>query len=213
MAVQTDLARSPQPSTHPIDDYALARIEYRVKQLRFQLDLSEQDQEDLRHEMVVELLQAMQRFDPDLSKRETFINRVLDRFVPYILRRHCTQMRRAWDSPLGFEDVSDGFQPCGNDPGQGELSEQDIGELRLDLEPVILGMPERDQAVARLLMTYPSSEVAARIGVHRCSMSRIIGRIREHFTDAGVTISEEPRNTSTATADVEGARNEDEVPQ
>jgi len=196
-----------------IDDYALARIDYRVRQLWLQFDLSEQDQEDVRNDMVVELLQAMKRFNPAKSKRETFINRVLDRFVLYIMRQRCTQMRRACDSPLGFEDVSVGFQPCGNDPGQGETSEQDIDDLRLDLEPVISQLPEGDQEVARLLMIYPSSEVAERIGVHRCSMSRIIARIRKHFTNAGVGVSDEARNTSAAGADVEGAPNEDEVPE
>jgi RNA polymerase sigma-70 factor (ECF subfamily) len=196
---------------NPIDDYALARIDYRVRQLWLQFDLSEEDQEDLRNDMVVELLQAMKRFDPTKAKRETFINRVLDRFVLYFMRQRCTQNRRPCDSPLGYEDIAPGFQPCGNDPGEGGMSEQALDDLRLDLEPVISQLPERDQQVARLLMVYSSSEVAKRIGVHRCSMSRIIARIREHFIQAGIDVWIVQRNTSAPAADVEGAPKKDEA--
>ncbi|MCK4626918.1 MAG: hypothetical protein KAV00_16520 [Phycisphaerae bacterium] len=41
---------------------------------------------DCRHDMVVELLPAFRRFNPDKANREIFINRVLDRSVKYTTR-------------------------------------------------------------------------------------------------------------------------------
>jgi len=56
-----------------IDEYALERISFRIRVLTSQFDLSEAEQEDCRHDMVVELLTAFQRFDPAKAKRETFV--------------------------------------------------------------------------------------------------------------------------------------------
>ncbi len=200
-------------SSSPIDDYALARIDFRVRQLRYQFDLSDEDQADLRNDMVAELLSAFERFNPSKSKRETFTNRVLDRFVLYVTRRRCTWQRRSSDSPIGLDDVHVGFQPRANDPGIGELDEQDLRELRLDLIDVIAQMPERLQRATKLLMVYPRKEVAVRIGVHRCSMTPIIARIREHFEEAGLDDWLGGRNNSGPAADVEGAPKEDKVPE
>ena len=213
MALQTNLTPSSNPTIQPIDDYTMARIDFRVHQLRFQFDLSDEDQEDVRNDMVMELLTAFKRFNPTLAKRETFINRVLDRYVLYVMRQRCTQLRHASDTPLSFDEVASEFQPTGNDPRQGQLSEQDLSTLRLDMQSAITRLSKRDQHIARLLMVYSPSEVADRIGVHRCSMSRIIGRIRERFIKAGMEVWNEERNTFAPTADVESEPGNKEVTQ
>ncbi len=213
MALPTNLTPSSNPTTQPIDDYAMARIDFRVHQLRFQFDLSDEDQEDVRNDMVIELLTAFRRFNPSLAKRETFINRVLDRYVLYVMRQRCTQLRHASDTPLSFDQVASEFQPAGNDPRQGQFSEQDLSTLRLDMQSAITRLSKRDQRIARLLMVYTPSEVAKHIGVHRCSMSRIIGRIREQFVKAGMENWNVERNTFASTADVESEPGNKEVTQ
>jgi RNA polymerase sigma-70 factor (ECF subfamily) len=197
-----------------IDDYALARIDYRVRQLWLQFDLSEHDKEDVHHDMVVELLQAMKRFNPAKAKRETFINRVLDRFVLYIMRQRCTRIRRPSDSPLGFEDVSEGFQPCDNDPGQGETSEQDLRDLRLDLPEIIALLPDDLQRVCFVLQRTSGRAAAKELGIGKSTLYRAIADIRQHFVDHGYTgFPGDSWDTSAPGADVEGAQNENEVPQ
>ncbi len=173
-----------------IDDYALARIDYRVRQLAKRFNLPEDQQEDCRHDMVVELLSAFQRFNPDKAKRETFINRVLDRFVKYTTRVRCTHRRRPSDSPIHFDDIASGYQPIINDPPTGQLDEQGQCELRLDMDTAIARMPGRLQRVCRFLMEFRPAEAAERLGICRQSIYRNISEIREYLTGAGLGMSE-----------------------
>jgi len=173
-----------------VDDYALARIDYRVRELTSQFDLSEDEKEDLRHDMVVELLSAFKRFDPDKATRETFINRVLDKFVKHAIRVRCTRQRRACDSPIGFDDIAPGYESAVNDTRSGQLNEQGLCELRLDLRAAIARMPERLQRVCRLLMTFNPTETARKLGICRQSIYRNIREIRGRLIRAGLGISE-----------------------
>jgi len=192
---RTSTSHPQQQATKPspeqwIDDYALERIDFRVRQLAGRFDLSQDDKEDLRQDMVVELLTALDRFDPDRSKRETFISRVLDKFVRYTARTLSTHQRRASDSPLGLEEVALGFQPVVNDPRDGQLNEQDRRQLRLDMAKAIARMPERLRRICRLLTEYSPAEAAERLGVCRQSIYRNIAEIRRHLAAAGLGPSE-----------------------
>jgi len=174
------------PAEQLIDDYALERIDYRVRRLTNQFGLSEDEQEDCRQDMVVELLSAFDRFDPGKAKRETYINRVLDKFVKHAVRTRCTHRNRACDSPICLDDVAPGFQPVINDPGAGELDEQGRRELRLDMAAVIARMPKRLQRVCRLLMEYTPTEAAEELDISRTSIYRNIAEIHQHLTIAGL---------------------------
>jgi len=182
------------PADQPIDAYALARIDYRVQELADRFNLPGDQQEDLRHDMVVELLSAFQRFNPDKAKRETFINRVLDRFAKYMTRIRCTHRRRACDSPIHFDDVAPGFGSVSNQPATGQLDEQARRELRADVSLVISRMPERFQRTCRALMTFGATDAAEQLGICRQSIYRNIAEIREHFVRAGVGF---PENSAT----------------
>lgn len=189
----------------PIDVYALARIDYRVRRLARRFDLSEADQEDYRNDMVVELQSALRRFDPEKSKRETFINRVLDRYLAYATRNRCTRLRRSCENPLGFDDIHIGYEPIDNDPSHGELSEQGHVGLHIDMASVIGGMPKRLQRACRLLQEFEPAEVAGRLGIHRTSIYRIIREIRERFVAAGLGDWIGLRDKIGPAADVGGA--------
>jgi len=177
-----------------VDDYALARIDHRVRCLAKRFDLREDQQEDFRQDMVVELLSAFARFSPKKAKRETFINRVLDRFVKHTIRAKYARQRRACDNPIRLDNIAPGFQPVVNDPRAGELSEQGQRDLRLDLAAAISRMPCRLQRVCRLLMASRPAEAAGRLGIRRQSIYRNIAEIRACLTEAGLEIS---KNTAT----------------
>jgi len=177
-----------------IDDYALARIDYRVRQLGILFDLPEHRKDDIRQDMVIELIRAFRRFDPVIAKWETFVCRVLDRFVKYISRTEGTRRRRACTNPVGFDDVRKGFSPVANDPRKGELSEQGRRELRADVALIISRMPERLQRICRALMTFGATDAAEQLGICRQSIYRNIAEIREHFVRAGVGF---PENSAT----------------
>ncbi len=190
MAIQTVLTQPTDLSSSSlIVDYALARIDYRMRQLASQFGLSEHEREDYRHDMVVELLSAFKRFDPHKAKRQTFVNRVLDKFVKHAIRGRYTRQRRACDSPVHFEDIGPGYQFVVNDTRAGQLNEQGLCELRLDLHAAIARMPERLQRVCRLLMTFDPAEAARQLGICRQSVYRNMREIRERLIRAGLGIS------------------------
>ena len=157
-------------------------------------ELSEHDKQDYRHDMVVELLKAMPRFDPARAKRETFINRVLDRYLKYVVRTRSTRQERPCDNPIHFDDIMPGFQPVINDPAGGQGNEQGLRELRLDLDAVIARMPERMRRVCVLLKQYTPTEAAGRLGISRQSIYPIMRAIKRVLSLAGMGI---PKNNTT----------------
>ncbi len=181
---------STENRSNPIDHYAMDRIDFRVRRLAIQFNLSQDEQEDYRHDMVVELLSAFSRFDPGKAKRETFVNRVLDKFVKYITRIRCTHRRRACDSPIHFDDIAPGFQPVDDDPPKGQRDEQGQRELRLDMKAALGHMPKRLQRVCRLLMDFGPAKAAAQLGICRQSIYRNIAEIRQYLTAAGLGMSQ-----------------------
>ena len=193
-----DATAQPTTTTDPsiIDDYALARIEYRVRQLAIQFNLPDDRKDDLRQDMVIELIGAFRRFDPVIAEWETFVCRVLDRFVKYTYRIKGTRQRRMCANPVSFSNIKgrEDFNPVGNDPRKGELSEQDRRELKADVALVISRMPKRLQRVCRVLMTFGATNSAEQLGICRGSVYRNIAKIRKHFVRAGVGF---PENSAT----------------
>jgi len=195
-----DAAAPPTTTADPgvVDDYTLARIEYRVRQLAIQFNLPDDRKDDIRQEMVIELIRAFRRFDPVIAEWETFVCRVLDRFVKYIYRTECTRRRRTCANPVSFSDAKGrgDFNPVVNDPRKGELSEQDRREIRADLALAISRMPQRLQRICRALMTFGAADAAEQLGICRQSIYRNIAEIREHFARAGVEFSENSATNS-----------------
>jgi len=170
-----------------VDDYAMARIRYRVGKIARRFGMSSHERADLQQDMAAELLKASARFDPSLASRRTFINRVLDRHMKYLLRKEYTRRCRPCTSPAGFDDINHGFQPAVNDLRMGELDEQARAEVRLDLEAVIATMPAKLQSVCAALTELKPADAAERLGVSRQTVYRYIHEIREHFERAGLT--------------------------
>ena len=169
-----------------LGDYVRDRIDFRVERLGILFELGEEDKEDLRQRMYLELWRAWRRFNPEASCRETFATRVLDCLFKYLLRGNLNRQQRECDSPLAFDDVTDGFEPVVNEVRGGARDEQALRELRLDIEAVIDGMPERLQRVCRTLMVYSGREAARRLGIGKSSLYRARASIRKRFEAAGI---------------------------
>ena len=171
-------------SNHPlIDDYARGRIEYRVIHLSKTFHLDEPDKDDLRQDMMIELLKAGDRFDSAIAGQKTFINRVLDTFYQRYLRRRRQRSRHNVFQPIGYDDVAVGFIP--ERTNESETSEQERTELRLDIETILQQMPPRLKDICTNLMEYSPSETAKRLNISPSTVTRSVPRIREYFVAAG----------------------------
>ncbi len=191
----TALAVSPHRSTtdnaHLIDDYVLERIDFRARRLAIKLRLSDDRRDDLQQEMVVELLKAADRFDPDGSASwHTYACRVLDLAVKKLAQNECRMRQREAGRPMGFSESPDGYPSAVNNPaheGEDDLAQL---ELRLDIEHVLSEMPERLREVCELLKHLSPTEAAEEMGIHRNSIYRLIAKARKYFKAAGLGFSQ-----------------------
>jgi len=167
-----------------IDDYALARIDYRVGRLARAFRLSEEDADDLRQEMAAELLKANGRYDPTRSRRNTYVTRTLDRYYRHVARRLRNRQRHEAMKPTPMSAMKN-FRPVVNDPGSGELSEQERTELRIDQTGILDSMPARLRRFFVAMKVYLPREAADFLGVHPSTVYRAIAEIRPYFVGAG----------------------------
>jgi len=181
----TALSDSTNQPTNLIDDYALDRIEFRAGRLARLFRLCDDDVDDLRQELALELVKAAARFDPDTSSRRTFINRALDRRYRHIYRRLQTAQRHEAFCPSPASLLKN-FNPVVNDPHSGELSEQERAELHIDLAPAISSLPRHLQEICELLKTHSPREAAEQLGVHRSTIYRAMQEIRSRFIECGL---------------------------
>jgi len=178
-------ANAANTSTNLIDEYALNRIEYRAIRLRCAFRLNEHDTEDLRSRLAVQLLRASARFDPTRASQHTFVNRVLDRAYRHLARELRTRREHAvWAplEPLECEDDGESAQSqTGDAPDPAEVVER-----RSDVETALASLPRPLRVIGEELKHSTPREVAERLGLHRSTVYRAMGRIREHFTAYGL---------------------------
>ena len=177
--------RSIAHKNHLVDDYALCRIEYRVKRLADAFGLGEHEEDDLRQEMTAELLKASRRYDPARSHRNTFVTRTLDRHYLHVARRLANHRRHEAMKPTPISALKN-FCPAVNDPGRGELSERDRTDLRIDLAGILAALPLKLRRVCTALKSHTPGQAAAQLGVHRSTVYRAIREIRGRFIAAGL---------------------------
>jgi RNA polymerase sigma factor (sigma-70 family) len=173
--------------THPshlLDDYVLNRIAFRTRRLAITFRLSDDRRDDFFQDMVVEVLKAAERFDPDGSASwHTYASRVIDLAVKKLTQNECRRIQRESGRPIGLSDSGDGAPSAVNNPAhEGEDDLRQL-ELHLDIEVVLNEMPSRLQKVCRLLQRLSPAEAAEELGIHRNSIYRLIAKARTYFTD------------------------------
>lgn len=173
-----------------IDDYVLERIDYRARRLAIQLGLTDEQRDDYAQDMIVEILTAIKKHDPSQSTRKTFINRVLDMFVKNAIRTEIHRRRRECNNPIPLDDIAEGFTPVVNDPRQGELSEVEQLDMKMDFEEILSWMPQHLQRICNLLTEYSVAETAKKLGINRTAIYRHIAEIQEYFRRGDYEFSE-----------------------
>lgn len=181
---------SSQPNKTTIDNYVLKRIEYRAKRLAIQFGLSDEERDDYAQDMAVEVLVAIKRHDLSQSTFKTFVNRVLDMFVRNAVRTEINRRKRECDNPIPLDHIADGLTPVINDPRQGELSEVEQLDMKMDFEEIISKMPRHLRRICNHLKEYSVVETAKMLGINRTAFYRHIDEIQEYFRRGDYYFSE-----------------------
>jgi len=184
-----------------IDDYVAERIDFRVRELASALHLSDDQREDMRQDLIVELLQAAERYRSDVSRWHTMACRVIDLYSRHLSRQIRTQRVRESGRPLKC------LTRCPGDRESYAPNEvaDDFAEgaaTRLDIEEIISQMPPRLQELCNHLKYLTPPKAAAKMGIHPNSVYRLLDEAKRHFIRAGYEFPKKACGISRTSADI-----------
>ncbi|HOX05951.1 MAG TPA: hypothetical protein PK280_06080 [Planctomycetota bacterium] len=150
---------------------------------------SPEDYEDIRQELLLELVRKFPSFDPARSQEVTFAERVLSNHVTHLLQhRHSKQQtfeRGMVPYPEDAREDTGGSR--GHDrPKIDEGKHADEVILRLSVAEVLKRLPPDLRNVAELLKEHSKIETAHRLGISNHILNGKIEQLRRIFRAAGL---------------------------
>jgi RNA polymerase sigma-70 factor (ECF subfamily) len=142
------------------------------------------DREDLRQEIILDLLRRTPRFDSARGDWHGFVRGVFRHRSIGLITQH---RRRRWEVLAG--DL--GPAEDGNDDRLDALDcrrrtdPARVSQLRLDVRRVVAGLPPRLRSLADVLGQVPVTEVCQHTGRSRATVHRMTVQIRAAFLAAG----------------------------
>jgi RNA polymerase sigma factor (sigma-70 family) len=179
-----------------LDSYVLQQASCRASLLVATAGFRSDDWEDLRQEIVLDLLHRAPKFDPKRGEWHGFVRGVTRHRSTVLIARH----RRRAREVLG-EDLVDREAAGVDDPG-ATLDNRPSADaeaelhLRLDVRRVVAGLPARLRSLALLLAQMPVKDVCERTGQCRSRVYRMTLQIREAFVEAGIAPYSRPSGGS-----------------
>ena len=191
-----------QPLADALGAYAAKRIRLRAGQLIGRYGFSPDDREDLEHDLALDLLQRLSRFDPSRASLNTFVSRVVDHAVATIVERQTAAGRDARlttlfsdcvmygerGKPASFEDgitTTDYLRMTGRVDSE---SPRNVS-LRAALERASESLSTPLQGLVHLLAEgFSISEISRRAGIPRSTVYDRVREIRAHFDRIGLRI-------------------------
>jgi len=182
-ANRSESREAPRPQTPEefLDEYVLDRIGYLAHQLARQYGLGEHQEEDVRQDMIVGVLEASRRFDPAKASWHTFASRALSIWCRRFRRQHARQIEYAAGDLFTYDDSGEGS--IAGSAVAPQSYTQDM-HTAIDVVEIIAKMPPTLRRTCELLKLHSVSETARILGIHRNVLYRKIDRIRAHFERA-----------------------------
>lgn len=138
------------------------------------------DREEIASELMIQLLEVWDRFDPQRGTREAFINQVVNTRLVSILRERHSRKRRAKTEPINPSDERLDDRTWF---GDGWLRQID---LRVDLSIAFSKLTPTQRAICDQLLREALSPAAKEMGVPRSTLRYAVAKIRQIFRDAGL---------------------------
>jgi RNA polymerase sigma-70 factor (ECF subfamily) len=170
----------------PVDPYIVQQTSCRASQLVSAAGFSRNDWEDLKQDMILDLLRRSPKFDPARGDWQGFVRGVTRNHAAVLVMRE-----RRRKSVLLSNDVL-------NPEEAGDIDALDILDtrpslfavnalhLRLDVRRVVARLPIQLQSVAVLLSQMRVREVCRHTGKSRSRVYQMISQLRMYFEQAGL---------------------------
>ncbi len=168
------------PTEVGLSDYALDVVHHKAQELIGTAGYTPDDLDDIKQELVADLLARLDRFDPARSTYATFVTRLVERKISNLIRYRQSERRDPRREAGSLNDRIDDAEE-GGDPQLAVVSqdEHDLrtgkhrrpaaerGRLALDIEAVLADLPADLRRAAVLLTTFSVAETAREMGIPR----------------------------------------------
>lgn len=172
------------------NDYAARLIQFKARMLSRRWAFAGDDREDIEHDLWLDLLERLPKYDPDKATLNTFIALVVERRVATLIRDRSTEKRSPDREECSLDDPvldADGrvvprhetTPEAANDPAR-------LRDLERDVAHVVAHLPDDLRAIALALAFGTQNSVGPELGFSRRAMAKAVEQLREIFRDAGL---------------------------
>jgi len=183
-----------------LSDYALELVHHKARQLVGKAGYTQDDVDDIKQDLIVDLLERLSQFDPTKATYNTFVARLVERKISNLLRDRQAEMRDHRREVCSLNEEID----TGEDEPVQRLTtisqdDQDIrtgkyarpaeerAHLQLDMDSVLDGLTPELRQVAEMLPTKSVSQVARELGIPRRTFrEKHLTQLREVFAAKGM---------------------------
>ena len=187
-------------SIHDFDDFALDMVNIKATQLVGKAGFTFDDVEDIKQDMILDLLERLTKYDPSRSNYKLFVTCVVDRKGRNLIRHRQMEMRDHRREACSLNDEID----VGEDEpvqrlatisqddhdirtGKYRRPAEEREHLRLDLETVLADLSPELRQAAVMLQTMPVSQVARELGIPRRTFrEKHLVQLHEAFAAKGL---------------------------
>lgn len=181
-----------------IDSYATKLIRYKAYSMVGKAGFCEADRPDLEQDMMLDLLQRLDKYNPAKASKNTFISRIVENRICTILESRHT-CRRDWR--LCLTSLNEKIRNCEGGIAEridmldtdGKISYHGAEarlwrneELHVDVKRVVESLPAELQDLCGRLCHSNIREIARDTGIHHSKLYEWLHKIQEAFTEAGI---------------------------
>lgn len=175
---------SPSPSSLPDAALLAARADATAARLCWRLSLPPSDKDDLRQELLADLIRRCERFDPARGGLGAFATVVLRHHSARISARIIAERSRTNGPLLSLDIPADTGSLVETLPD--EIDAQVAAERRIDLGRVVARLPRRDQALCLAISHWPVDRLVERGFGSRAGLYRRLRELRCVFAAQGL---------------------------
>jgi RNA polymerase sigma-70 factor (ECF subfamily) len=167
-----------------LDPYIIQQASCRASLLVATAGFKSQDWEDLRHEMIVDCLRRLPKFDPARGDWHGFVRGVVRNHATVLVTRgHRRAQREVVAEELSHRAAGDDSLDSLDGIKRHEIERGIL--LTIDVERVLRGLPSQLRTLARLLSELRIVEVCAKTGKSRSRVYQMTRQLRDAFIAAG----------------------------
>lgn len=183
-----------------IDEYDVMLVQYNARRLIKQPGFCREDQPDIEQELMLELIKRHPTYDRSKASRHTFVARILKRKTTDMIRARLAQKRNSRAETTSLNDSVQVEEDGSREEkwatvnveeylqltGSIGLSREERIDLGIDIDRMMMRLPEDLRRLCELLTEKNISQVSRETGIPRATLYFAIRKIRKLFEEAGM---------------------------